>query len=127
MVAEESLETDEEQKQSKFRDPEDGRFDITGQILGSTGFVPLPFVITEPAVNYGGGLAILYFWPQAERIAKGISPDVSGIAGFATGNKTYGGGVFHAGFWRDDSLPWRHRTSQCQHHPIPAVSVESSI
>ena len=51
-------------KKISLRDPQTGAIDISDLIYNAKGFIPIPFVITEPAVGYGGGLAILYFQPQ---------------------------------------------------------------
>ena len=45
----------------KFTDKEDGSFDLSDYLLLHRGALPVPIVITEPAVGYGGGLALAYF------------------------------------------------------------------
>ena len=40
---------------SKFRSPEDGWLDASGFLEGRAGFLPVPLIITDPAVGYGGG------------------------------------------------------------------------
>lgn len=37
-------------------DPSDGKFDVGDWLTEQKGFLPVPFIITEPAVGYGGGL-----------------------------------------------------------------------
>jgi len=44
-----------------FRDPQDGAFDASEFLLDKKGFLPVPIVITEPAVGFGGGAALLFF------------------------------------------------------------------
>lgn len=95
--------TDDE-KSSLWRDPEDGAFDITNWLLSQYGFLPMPIVITEPAVDYGVGATVLYFWPQKEKYEMGIIPDITGGAFFYTFNGSIGGGVFHLGFWKQDRI-----------------------
>ena len=46
---------------SVFRDSEDGRFDMSRWLLDRKGFLPVPIIITEPAVGFGGGLAPMFF------------------------------------------------------------------
>ena len=89
----------------RFRDPEDGRLDLSDNLLNQKGFLPVPIVITEPALGYGGGVALTFF---SQSFAEGMSesgrfvpPTVYGVAGFYTSDGSYGGGLllFH---------PFRH-------------------
>jgi hypothetical protein len=41
--------------ESKFTDPEDGAFDLSNLLLTHRGVLPVPTLITEPAVGYGLG------------------------------------------------------------------------
>ena len=45
----------------KMTDKEDGAFDLSDYLLLHRGALPVPIIITEPAVGYGGGIAIAYF------------------------------------------------------------------
>ncbi len=45
----------------KFIDPKDGKLDASDWLLKHKGFLPVPEIITEPAVGYGAGLALLFF------------------------------------------------------------------
>ena len=46
----------------QFIDKKDGKLDASQWILeNSAGFMPVPIVITEPAVGVGGGAALLFF------------------------------------------------------------------
>lgn len=98
----------------RFRDPQDGAFDASQWLLDRKGFLPVPIVITEPAVGYGAGLAALFFRESlGERAAQAAAtgrytpPDIYGIAGFGTENGTrgYGGGGLVTFF--DDRVRWR--------------------
>lgn len=83
-----------------FRDPEDGRFDVSRYLLERKGALPVPLFITEPAVGYGGGAALLFFQQSfAERAAAATDqgrhprpPNVYAAAGFGTENGTWGTG-----------------------------------
>jgi hypothetical protein len=44
-----------------FRDPEDGRMDVSDWLLTKKGVLPIPIIVTEPAVGYGGGVALAFF------------------------------------------------------------------
>lgn len=46
---------------SEFRDPDDGAFDLSEFLLNHRGVLPVPDVITEPAIGYGLGVGLLYF------------------------------------------------------------------
>ena len=39
---------------ARFFDPEDGQFDLSYFLENPRGFLPIPIVVTEPAVGYGG-------------------------------------------------------------------------
>jgi len=51
----------EQDKRSSFKDPEDGKLDASEWLLDRKGFLPVPILITEPAVGYGAGAALLFF------------------------------------------------------------------
>ena len=59
---------------SIFRDPEDGELDASAWLLDKKGFLPVPIIVTEPAIGYGGGAALLWFRESlGERRAQGRS------------------------------------------------------
>jgi hypothetical protein len=85
-----------------FRDPEDGRLDLSDYLLTRKGLLPIPIIITEPAVGYGGGLAVAFFSQSLAEASGGeagkfMPPTIAGAAAFYTTNGSYGGGVglFH--------------------------------
>ena len=43
--------TGQTKKPSPFKDPEDGALDVGGWISTRTGILPLPILITEPAIG----------------------------------------------------------------------------
>lgn len=47
-------------------DPEDGKLDVSNYLASANGFLPVPIIITEPAVGYGLGAAIAYFHQPKE-------------------------------------------------------------
>ncbi|WP_143277195.1 BamA/TamA family outer membrane protein [Bordetella genomosp. 1] len=93
-----------------WRDPEDGAFDISDFLLHHRGVMPVPALITEPAVGYGGGLMLLYFSESmaeagAQAKARGESvapPNITGVGGMMTENGSRGGGLFHFHTWDGD-------------------------
>jgi len=78
-----------------FRDPEDGAIDMSNFLLEHHGLLPVPFVITEPAIGYGGGAALLYFSKQKKKYDRWVPPNITGVAGLATENGTWLAGIFH--------------------------------
>ena len=102
-----------------FRDPQDGYLDASDWLLEKHGFLPVPIVITEPAVGYGGGAALAYLH-RPEDPNKGTSasgeasgspgrptpPSITGIGGAGTENGTWGAGLGHLHFWDHDR--WRY-------------------
>ncbi|RJG05738.1 hypothetical protein D3870_06640 [Noviherbaspirillum cavernae] len=101
-------------KHSGILDQKDGNPDLSEWLLTRKGFLPVPIIITEPAVGYGGGLAALFFGQsmseaasQAKKSGHVTPPDIYGIALAATqnGTKAIGGGAFLS--FLDDR--WRYR------------------
>jgi len=96
-----------------FTDTEDGAFDITQWLGSQGGFMPVPIVITEPAVGYGGGVALVFFhdsisnkmaMTQSEANARMSAPSLSAAAALRTENGTWAAGGLHMGVWRDDTI-----------------------
>lgn len=87
-------------------DPEDGRFDVSRWLLDRKGFLPIPLIITEPAVGYGGGLGLAFFHRNEGLGADGkpMPPDVSVVLGLGTENGTWAAGGAHVGFWRQNTI-----------------------
>jgi outer membrane protein assembly factor BamA len=97
-----------------FTDPEDGQFDASKWLLEYKGFLPVPIIITEPAVGYGGGLGLVFFREsigekvdEAKRTGHVTPPDLFGVAGAATENGTKLGAAFGMFTFLDDR--WRYR------------------
>lgn len=98
-----------------FRDPEDGAFDLSAWLLEHHGFMPVPIIITDPALGYGGGVALTFFHRPSGSPATRTGPDgkptmippnIVGIMGMKTenGSTAYGaGGILH---FREDA--WRY-------------------
>ena len=109
-IIEEAAEADGEQdgSTSKFRDPEDGKFDISQVLLDSlVGFMPIPIIITEPAVDNGLGIAGVFFHKaKADQMQPGddnlILPNISVVAAAYTGNDSWLVGGGHLRNWAKD-------------------------
>ena len=95
----------------QFKDPTDGRFDVTS-FLAKGGFIPIPFIITEPAIGFGGGAALLFIhdrnpddpWYENQEAAQEAPPTGSAVFGAGTENGTWLAGGAHQGIWRGDTI-----------------------
>ncbi|MFD1293984.1 hypothetical protein ACFQ5N_09065 [Lutibacter holmesii] len=87
-----------------FKDSIDGAFDISEFLLEPEGFLPVPIIITEPALGYGGGLAALFLTPQKKEYDIPVPPNISGIIGLGTSNKTWMAALFHFHVWGPDKI-----------------------
>ena len=97
-----------------FTDPEDGYFDLSEWLLDRRGFLPVPIIIPEPAIGYGGGAALLFFRGSIRDAATRTAPsgrvtppDIYGVMFGATenGTKFLGGGALVT--FAEDT--WRYR------------------
>ena len=94
-----------------FTDPEDGKLDASEWLLDRKGFLPVPIVITEPAIGYGAGLVALFFRDSIRehqatqnRLAP---PDIYGAALAATENGTAVAGAFGMVTFAQEYWRWR--------------------
>ncbi len=98
------------EKENIFRDPEDGEFDASAWLLDKKGFLPVPILITEPAIGYGAGAALLWFRESiGERRAQGrlTPPDIFGGAFAATENGTTLVGALGMVTFAEEKWRWR--------------------
>jgi len=108
LITANNLSSQEQKKPSAFKDTLDGAFDVSSYLYDLHGFLPVPSVITEPAVGYGGILAGAFFITKKPTEDKKFQmPDIVALGGGYTENKTWflGGGYF--GFWKDDHIRYR--------------------
>ena len=87
-------------------DPEDGMLDMSHFLQDNPyGFLPVPVVITEPSVGYGGGLFGLFLHGKGRRDnGHFIPPAISAFGGGATQNGTWFVGGGHRRTWQDDHI-----------------------
>lgn len=86
-----------------FIDPEDGHLDAS-EFLSKGGFIPVPIIITEPAVKGGAGFLGQFIRPSD---TPGIVPDRTMAGGAVTGNGSWGGGIMQQGTLREGRLVYR--------------------
>ena len=99
---------------SQFKDPKDGALDLSNWLVDRRGFLPVPLFISDPAVGYGGGAALLFFHQSARDREKqesqgeddmlSLPPSISFAAGAYTENDSWFAGGGHFGSWRDDRI-----------------------
>jgi hypothetical protein len=90
---------------SKFRDSEDGQIDLSRFLATPRRFMPVPLVVTEPAVGYGGGLAAMFLRPRKAAGSEGFArPNMSIVAGIATENGTWAAFAGDSSHWFDDRV-----------------------
>ena len=89
----------ESPKVSKFKSPDDGKFDISAFLDQANGFVPVVIPITEPAVGVGGVLALVFVDKKGQGEAIG-RPDISAVAGMRTDNGSKGAFLADSRYWR---------------------------
>lgn len=91
-------------KKMSLKDPIDGAFDMSSFLISPTGFFPIPIIITEPAVGYGGGAVIAYFHNRKKQTKSYVPPNISGVMGLGTQNRTWGAGAFHMHFFGENRV-----------------------
>jgi hypothetical protein len=70
-------------------DPQDGQLDVSAFLERAAGFLPVPIVVTEPAVGVGGGVVLAFLRPRREAGREGYArPDISAVGGARTENGT---------------------------------------
>src|SRR5688572_28274996 len=90
---------------SRFRDPKDGQIDLIAFLAHPRAFLPIPLVVTEPAVGYGGGVAGMFVRPRKEAGSEGYArPNMSIAGGIATENGTWAAFAGDSSHWKDERL-----------------------
>ena len=104
---------------SQFVDPDDKRFDASNFLADNAyGFLPVPIIITGPAVDGGLGMVGLFFHESDEEKERRlealrtsdqgalylIPPSVSAAAVAVTGNDSWFAGGGHMGFFRQGRI-----------------------
>lgn len=102
---------------ASLHDPQDGKFDVSRWLLEHKGgFLPVPIIITDPAVGKGGGIALAFFHrpegsPATRTDADGrqrlIAPNIYGAMVARTSNGTEAYGVGASMHFAEDR--WRYR------------------
>jgi hypothetical protein len=89
----------------RFVDPQDGQLDLSEFLASARGFLPIPLIVTEPAIGYGGGAAGMFLRPRTEAGTEGFArPDISAIAALGTQNGTWAGFAGDSSRWMNGRL-----------------------
>ncbi|OEF23230.1 glyceraldehyde-3-phosphate dehydrogenase [Vibrio rumoiensis 1S-45] len=104
---------------ASFTDPIDGKLDM-GEMIAENpyAFLPIPIILTEPAIGYGGGFMGMFIHESKEAKekrkklalesvdggAKLIPPNFTIAGGAATENGTWFAGVGHRHTWLNDRI-----------------------
>jgi hypothetical protein len=90
---------------ARFLDPEDKKLDLSYFLENPRGFLPIPILVTEPAVGYGGGGVGMFLRPRKEAGDEGWArPDISAVGAIATQNGTWAAFAGDASRWFDGRL-----------------------
>lgn len=85
-------------KHISLKDSLDGKFDLSDYIIDANGFVPVPMIITEPALGGFGGAIIPVFIKKrppyldsikGQLMTTPVAPDITGGIGLYTLNNTW--------------------------------------
>ena len=93
-----------------FKDSDDGAFDLSDWLMTKGGFMPVPIIVTEPAVGTGLGLATVFFHgkligrPNPNNPGQQLPPSMTVAAGAYTENGTWFAGGGHVGHWKQDRI-----------------------
>ena len=97
-----------------MRDPEDGRFDLSEWLLDRKGVLPVPLVISEPALGFGGGIMGLFFREsmreradKAKETGRIAPPDIYAVGAMRTDNGTQAAALGGMVSSEDGRYRWR--------------------
>jgi hypothetical protein len=92
---------------TRFKDPTDGKFDVTAGEKGAAGFLPVLIPFNEPAIGFGLVGAVAYFHPsKAPPDGSGdqeipAPPSTTFAGGAYSDNGTWAAVAGHMGVWKD--------------------------
>jgi hypothetical protein len=109
LKAQEPLKSTGYSRKSILKDTLDGKLDLSSFLIDSKGFVPVPVIITEPAVGgFGGLIAPMFIIPKKVAGYKGyIPPDITAAMGMYTANGSWALGAFRSGSFPKAGIKYR--------------------
>ncbi|MCO4291818.1 hypothetical protein NF867_02955 [Solitalea sp. MAHUQ-68] len=108
-----------QKKKISLKDSLDNAFDVSDWVIEAHGFIPIPYIITEPALGYiGGAIVPVFLTPKTpyidsvggKRKITPVGPDITGGAFFYTANNTWGAILFRSGTWKKPRIKYRMAT-----------------
>lgn len=96
-----------------FFDSLDQRLDMSDILIDARGFIPVPIIVTEPALGgFGFGVAPVFITKRAPLEGRDgklhrTPPDVTGAAAFYTLNNSWGAMAFRSGTWAKAGSKYR--------------------
>lgn len=103
-------EEDEKSFWSRFKDPQDGKFDVTAGSGSASGFLPVVIPFNDPAVGGGLTMALIYFHPRetpaegAEKKDESAPPSMTFGGGAYADNGSWAAAAGHMGIWKGGSV-----------------------
>lgn len=97
-------------KKVSMRDTLDGKLDLSSFLLDANGFIPIPVVITEPALGgFGGAIAPVFFSPKKDvpKNAGYVAPDITAGFGMYTANGSWAAGGGRIGSFPKAGIKYR--------------------
>ncbi|GEA52271.1 glyceraldehyde-3-phosphate dehydrogenase [Vibrio inusitatus NBRC 102082] len=104
---------------TSYTDPIDNKFDMGDYLAENAyGFLPVPILITEPALGYGGGMMGIFLHESNAQKKKRkqlamesldggaqlLTPAITAVGAFGTENGSWGAFVGHRHTWNKDSI-----------------------
>jgi Omp85 superfamily domain len=100
--------TAKEAKKAMLHDTLDGKFDFSRFLIDAKGFIPVPFIITEPALgSFGLAVAPMFIQPKKIPGYKRLPPDITAGFGMYTVNGSWGIGGIRIGSFPKAGLKYR--------------------
>jgi hypothetical protein len=108
-MAQEKKAKDTAKHKASLRDTLDGKLDFSSFLNDPKGFIPVPMLITEPALGGFGGLLIpMFIKPAKGASGKGYTaPDITAFPAMYTANKSWLVGAFRMGSLPKLSMKYR--------------------
>jgi hypothetical protein len=96
-------------KKTLMKDTLDGKLDLSGFLLEANGFIPIPLIITEPALGgFGGVLALAFLSPKKTPPEMGyMPPDITVAGGMYSANNSWAAGGGRIGSFPKAGLKYR--------------------
>src|SRR4051794_364600 len=95
-----------QKKKVSMKDSLDGAFDVSDYLIDAHGFIPVPVIITEPALgSFGFGIVPIFLKPNPPYIdsvngslkVTPVAPTITGGIGLYTANNTWMTAAFRKG------------------------------